>query len=209
MMMSEAIKGLKKRAEDFRKGHIAVASRHVQKMHDTSVKMGAKCEKSIPNKGGVMETAAVLNRMLTSAIAKLMPGLSWEKDALAKAVNDALAEVKPDDLAKGDTSLAAENVELRKTVTGLQETNKAIEERLVKLEQQPAPARIVIRAIDKEADGGGSAPLGAAMRKAAEIAAQIEPIKKSDGTIDEVATAVRITRAMGGHNVSGGVKPAQ
>lgn len=72
--------------------------------------------------------------------------------------------------------------------------------RIETLERQPAQTAktIVVRAVSKGDDSSG----GDQLQKAAAIAAKIEPVRKSDGSIDDAATAVKIMQAMGGSRVT-------
>jgi hypothetical protein len=192
-----AVDGLMKRVDPIRKAYAAVNKRHIQKMHDTSVAMGAACMKA-DNKGGVLDTASGYRKVVDAVLAKAFPGIKLDEAVIGKALSE--IELLQASGAAGSETLAkalAENSELKKSMSSL-------EERMKKIESQPATVRIVAKptAVDKGDDaGGGAAPLDKGMKKAAEIAATIEPIKKADGSLDEVATAMKITRAMGGHRV--------
>lgn len=195
---AQAVDDLRKRIDPIRKAYAAVNKRHVQKMHDTSVAMGAEClQKDAQNKGGVLDTAAGYRKVVDDVLAKMLPGVQLDAAKVGAALEASVASLSKVEGGEPLSKALAENAELRKSVTTL-------DERLKKLEAQPASVRIVTKphAIDKAEDtGGAGGHLDKGMQRAAEIAATIQPIKKADGSIDEVATAMKITQAMGGHKV--------
>lgn len=147
------------RLEKAKETHKAVALKHIQKAHDNSVKMGAKCASD----------AAALAAAAGGDLSKADSGV------LSKALQESAAA-----LAKAN------------------ETIGAMDERLKKIEAQPMPARVSIRAIAKEDDTGTDA---AGLAKAAQLAGSIQPVRKADGSVDEVATAVKMMRSTGGVQV--------
>ena len=94
------------------------------------------------------------------------------------------------------TKIEGENADLRKSLT-------AMEERLKKIEAQPQPIRGVIKvvAVSKGEEGG--------MTDAEQLAATVEPVRKQDGEIDPVATAMKMVLAKGGVRISTGNKLAK
>ncbi len=135
LAMSAALKDLKKRTET----HAAVPLRHVQKMHDMSVGMGAVCAKG--------------------EAAKATPA---------------------EDLAKAATAQS-------EALTKLQTELSATQERLKKLESQPAPSKTVLRVLAKTADNGGQEP-----------AVKLDPVYDAMGKVDPIATVLKAIHAQGG-----------
>lgn len=101
---------------------------------------------------------------------------------------------EPADLAKGSAPAAqGEPEDLRKVVGELAELVKGQAERLEKqdaeikaLKAQPAPGKAVLRVVDKSADVDPQRPT------------EPEPVRKSDGSIDEVASEIKKVHASGG-----------
>jgi hypothetical protein len=91
----------------------------------------------------------------------------------------AAADLSKAELAKRDEAIAAH----AKTI-------ETLEKRLKALEDQPLPPKGSVRAVDKTNDtGGGNA------------AAEVDPIRKADGSIDEVATEMKKVHAAGGRRL--------
>ncbi len=80
------------------------------------------------------------------------------------------------ELAKRDE----ENAALKKTVADLTATAEALRKDVEMLKAQPAPSKARLRVITKGQDLDDP-----------EAGDEVEPIKKKDGTVDEVATAIR------------------
>lgn len=179
MAMAAALDGLKKRMALLLKG---MKGGQLQKLHDRTVTMGAACA----NHGGPLDTAAALavKAEAVAALKKLNPALTDEGiEAMLKVATPA------------PINTSTEVVALRKTVGDMTE-------RLAKLEKQPMPMKIHLRAVSKADDGGSAAGEDPAMAKVTAIASQIEPVRKSDGTVDEVATATKIMQKLGGTRIN-------
>lgn len=127
---------------------------HVQGMHDSSVKLGAKC------------------------------------DAAEKADSAAGLE-KADEIAKA----IADGVE--KATAEARELMQKMADRIKALEDQPMPAKGVLRAVSKGEDSGtGAAPASAPA-----------PVLKTDGSVDDVATMIKSIHARGGRPLEFGWTP--
>ncbi len=95
-------------------------------------------------------------------------------------------------LAKGDEPMSKQLAETTATL------GKALE-RLAKLEAQPMPVRGVIKmvAVGKQDDVSS-----VALSAAEQLASTVQPVFKNDGSVDEVATAMKMVLAKGGVKVS-------
>jgi hypothetical protein len=124
----------------------------------------------------------VLIEMVTEESAEMMDNMGGDGKETAMA-----AAAKPEDIQKMiDASIAKVTGELGKateTITKVTAENETLKKRLETLEAQPMPHKTA-RTVDKREDAGGGG--------------EITPILKNDGTVDEVATAVKKAQATGG-----------
>lgn len=162
---------------------------------------------------GVVEMATKVRDLAKAQLAKSAPAdeeklkkRAQEMHDLAVASGAACAHVEKTDLSKVDLSkVEGESAKLLKSMQdqlgSAASTIEKMAKRIDTLERQPAaqPKTIIVRAVSKGDDGGSQS---AEMTRAAQIAASVEPVKKSDGSIDEVATATKIMMKMGGQKVT-------
>jgi len=100
---------------------------------------------------------------------------------------DAMAEA--DKVAKGLSELQKRiDDAVTKAVTPLQTALTESQEKIKKLEAQPMPSKVVLRAVPK----GNDTPA-----PAAPASGEVEPVRKHDGTVDEVATAMKKAQLQG------------
>lgn len=167
----------------------------IQKAHDLMAQLGAGCDpgntpaddeatKSAKAEAlaKVADTEASLQKLtsdLTVANEALVK-VADERDELAKARNAVMAE--RDDLAKAQETLTKERDDLTQEVT--------------KLKAEPAAPKGFLRAISKSHD--------LVTEEGAPVEEEVSPILKQDGTVDEVATAIKKARRAGGVAVQRG-----
>jgi hypothetical protein len=178
----------------------------IQAAHDLLAEMGADCDPDNTDdpdaddatKAAVAELRKSINDFPTALvrIVHIEADLAKVSDDLAKA-NAALATIadERDELTKNRDELTAARDELQKahdTLTAerdtLQKTVGEQETLITKLKAEPAAPKGALRAIEKSHD------LVVNMDETVEVT----PILKRDGTVDEVATAVKKARAAGG-----------
>lgn len=179
MAMAAALDGLAKRLaprlEKINKGG------RMQTLHNRAVKMGAQCNTDI---GGVANAAKA---EAVTALKKMNPALTDE-------AIDAMLKLMP--------AASTQTVHLTADTDALQKSVKTLTERLEKMEKQPAVARINMRAVGvSKSDDSGNVIDDPAMAKVSAIVQGMEPVRKSDGSVDEVATATKVMQKMGGARV--------
>lgn len=118
---------------------------------------------------------------IAKVVAAAVPAVVEPAPAQPQALTDALAkfETVTAELAKRDEQLATQKAFI-----------DDLTKRLKTLEDQPLPAKGVTRVVDRASDNGGAAP-----------APEVDPIRKADGSIDEVATDIKKVHAAGGRRV--------
>lgn len=162
-----------------------------------TAKAGAKFSQDTKDKMADMHKAMTDMHEQVKACAKGMKdccdklaGMGWQDD---KKDDDAAMAAKPGDVAKKGTEALTEFSALAKTVTdalgGITAQLGDLAKRVKAVEDQPAPAKGALNAVavDKSKDGAtGSEKPG------------MRPVMKSDGTVDEAATLVKVIHASGG-----------
>lgn len=169
-MLSEALAVLRKAGARHSKADLG----RVQAVHDHAVGLGASC-------GGMAEKTEKAKGLLKAA------GIDAPTDAQIAA---AIAKLPAEALAKG----APVDEALRKDLSDTKAQLGDALGRLAKLEAQPLPVRGFIKmvAVGKEDEHKES------MSAAEQLAADVEPVRKQDGSVDEVATAMKMVLKKGG-----------
>lgn len=121
-------------------------------------------------------------------------GKAAHGEELAKAkktLDDALASIaKAAGAADGQTAAEAVDLLVKRATTAEGELTKA-QERVKTLEALPAPGKALLKAINKGQDV-----------EAAADAPVVDPVKKSDGTVDDTATLIKAIHAGGSAGLS-------
>ena len=103
---------------------------------------------------------------------------------IEKALNDPSRTASSEAIEK---ALGETREELKKVTT----TNEDLQKRLKAIEDQPAPARAVLKLVTVEKSHDNSKP-----EKDKEV--EVTPVLKADGTVDEAATAIKKVHQTGG-----------
>lgn len=196
VMCAAAVEGLEKAAADAggdrREFLQKVGARNsqtdkdrIQKAHDLMSDLGADCHSGDDDEANKATTAKLqkVNTDLAAANTALVK-LADERDALAKS--GAAAILERDELQKQHGTLTAERDTLQKKA----DEQDAL---ITKLKAEPAAPKGALMAISKSHD------LVSAALESEEV---VEPILNKDGTVDEVATAIKKARRAGGVAVS-------
>ena len=154
---------------------------------------------TMSEKGGdVQKAGARFSKATKAALASVhkmirecdkgMGALGYEKDDDG---DDTSMSDKPEDVQKGDPEpKPSEDVtKLSEQVTSLGDQLRKAMDRIAQLEKQPAAPKGALRVVDKSDDIAGLNN---------ESTPSIEPVRKADGSIDEVATLVKASQ-MGQH----------
>ncbi|MGB8422188.1 DUF6582 domain-containing protein [Paraburkholderia sp.] len=168
----------------------------VQDAHDLLNELGAACNPDNYADGDEAEKAAHAETLtkLTAAdesLKKLTSDLATANEALVKVADerDALAKTHGE-LTEAHNTLTKAHEELTKARDDLQKAHDEQVALVEKLKVEPATPKGALRAIEKSHD------LVSAAMESANV--EVTPILNKDGTVDEVATAVKKARAAGG-----------
>ena len=130
--------------------------------------------------------ASYLTKPQDAPIAKLSATVLTNDD-ITKAVNAATSELttRLDAVQKGVTDATQAVETITKAYGELKASHEDLKKRWGKM---PTPPKAGLMSVSKSGDGDGelTAPT------------QVEPVKKTDGSIDEIATAIKKVHASGG-----------
>lgn len=173
----------------------------IQAAHDLLAEMGADCD---PDNTGEddAEKAARAEAMTKLAAAdeslqKLTSDLTAANEALVKVADerDTLAKANGE-LTEAHNTLTKAHEDLTKARDDLQKAHDEQVALVAKLSKEPATPKGFLMAISKSHDIVGGPD--------ASQQEEVEPVLKQDGTVDEVATAIKKARRAGGVAVSRG-----
>ena len=105
-----------------------------------------------------------------------------KEDKAEEDAEDKSKSAEADDLQKVHADTVAKVAALETELAKVTSENDMLKARITELEKLPAPAKGVVTAVTKGGDLTANSP-----------APEVQPIRKSDGTIDEVATLIKAT----------------